>query len=75
MHGQIHVTGELGLFQFLGEEALALELGEGNVVDAVAPRLDDRRLGFYTEIVQASGDVPGLPESEITAAGADTARG
>ena len=36
VHGQVDAARELGVFELLGEEALALELGEGHVVDAVA---------------------------------------
>ena len=44
MHGEVDVAGQQRLLDLLGEQALAADLGERPVLDAVAGGLDDAHL-------------------------------
>jgi hypothetical protein len=71
VHHQVHLLLDESELEFLGEEALALHLVEGHVLDPVARRLDD----FDGDIALQAfadhrGDMVGLPQREIRATGA-----
>ena len=71
MHGEIDASGGEGFFDFFGEHALGADHGEGDVGDFVAGGVDDFDFDFVAAGAQERGDVVGLPEGELGAAGAD----
>ena len=71
VHGEIDAAFGEGLFDLLGEHALGADLGQGDVGDFVAGGLDDLEFDLVAACAQQRGDVVGLPEGELGAAGAD----
>ena len=74
MDGQIDAAGGEGFFDLFGENPLpplGADHGEGNVGDFVAGGVDDFDFNFVAARAQKRGDVVGLPECELGAAGAD----
>jgi len=69
--GEVDAAFEERVLDFLGEEALGADAGEGDVGDLVAGGLDDFEFGFYTELGEACGDPAGLPQGELRAAASD----
>ncbi len=69
--GEIDASGGEGFFDFLGEHALGADLGEGDVGDFVAGGVDDFDFDLVSAGAQEGGDVVGLPEGKLRAAGAD----
>src|ERR1019366_745418 len=57
------------------EHALGADFSEGNVGDFIAGGLDDLEFHGMALSAQQIGDVMGLPESELRAAGADAQAG
>ena len=72
MHGEIDAFGGQGLFDLLGEHALGANLGESDVGNFVARGVDDFDFNLMSAGAQESGDVVGLPKSELGAARADS---
>ena len=71
MHGEIDASGGEGFFDFFGEHALGADHGQGDVGDFVAGGVNDFDFDFVAAGAQQGGDVVGLPEGELGAAGAD----
>ena len=69
--GDVDLAGQQRVFEFLGEDALAAEGGQGPGLVQVALGLDDDDLGRHPRAGgQEVADVMGLPEGEVAAAGA-----
>ena len=75
VHGEVDTVFDQGFFDFLGEHALGADFRQRHVGDFIAGGLDD--LEFHGVALRAKqiGDVMGLPESELRAAGADAQAG
>src|SRR5579864_625480 len=71
MHCEIDASGAKRLFNFLCEHALGADLGQGDVGYFVAGSVDDFDFNFVATSAEKRGDVVGLPEGELGAAGAD----
>ena len=74
MNCEIDAASGERFFNFFGENpysALGADFGEGDVSDFVAGGLDDFDFDCVAARAKESGDVVGLPESELGAAGAD----
>jgi hypothetical protein len=71
MHCEIYLTRGERFFNFFSEHALSANLGQGDVGDLVSGGVDDLDFNFKTTRAQERGDVVGLPEGELGAAGAD----
>ena len=71
MHGEIDASSGEGFLDFFGEHSLGADLGQGDVGDFVAGGVDDFDLDFVAAGTEKGGDVVGLPEGELGAAGAD----
>ena len=69
--GEIDASGGEGFFNFFREHALGADHGEGYVGDFVAGGVNDFDFDFVATVAQERGDVVGLPEGELGAAGAD----
>ncbi len=61
MYGEVDGPAQQLVLDLLREEAFALQLVEGQVLHAVALRLDDPLLGAMTSRLQARFDMIGLP--------------
>ena len=73
--GEVDETGGEGFFDLLDEDAFAVEAGwddEAGLLHAVAGGADDLDFGGVAVGAKFCGDVVGLPECELRAAGADT---
>src|ERR1017187_9119527 len=75
VHSEINPVFDQGFLNFLGEHALGADFSEGNVGDFIAGGLDDLEFHGMALSAQQIGDVMGLPESELRAAGADAQAG
>jgi hypothetical protein len=75
--GQVDRPGEQRPLQLLGEQAVAADLRERLVGDAVALGLEDYQLdrAGVGDGAEPVGDMIGLPEGERAAAGAQADRG
>jgi hypothetical protein len=71
MHSKIDAPGGERFFDFFREHSLGANHREGYVGNLVAGGLDDFDLDFVTSRTQNRGNVIGLPERELGAAGAD----
>ena len=71
MHGEIDAPGGESFFNFFRKHAFGADLGQGDVGDLVASSVDDFDFHFVAAAAQQRGDVVGLPEGELRAAGAD----
>ena len=76
MDGEVDAAGGEGFFDFFGEDSFAesafrADHGEGDVGDFVSGGVDDFDFDFVAAGAQERGDVVGLPEGELGAAGAD----
>src|SRR5579864_8675768 len=71
MNGEVDTPRGKGFFDFFGEHALRTNLGQGNVGDLVAGGMNNFDFNFVATGTEKRGDVIGLPESELGAAGAD----
>ncbi len=76
MHGEVDASGGEGFFDFFGEDSFAesgfgADHGERDVGDFVAGGVDDFDFDFMAAGAQEVGDVVGLPQGELGAAGAD----
>ncbi len=71
MHGDVGAAFLHRHLQFLHEQALAADFGERAVLDAVALRAHRHELDRQLRMrcAQQGGDVLGLPERELAAAG------
>ena len=74
MHGEIDASGGEGFFNFLGEDsfaesALGADHGQGDIGNLVAGGVDDFNLDFVSARAQERGNVVGLPEGKLRAAG------
>ena len=69
--GEIDASSGEGFFNFFGEHALGADLRQRDVGDFVAGGVDDLDFDFVATVAQEGGDVVGLPEGELGAAGAD----
>jgi hypothetical protein len=76
VHGQVRPVLEHRDFEFLDEQALAADLGQGAIQDAVALRDHRHQLDLESRVgvAQACGDVLGLPEGQPAAPGRDAKR-
>src|ERR1700722_2266587 len=72
MHGQVDPAGSESFFDLLREHAFRADFGQGRVGDFVPSCLDNFDLNFITADAQKCGDVVGLPEGELGAAGTDS---
>ena len=61
-------------FDLLGEHALRADLGEGDLLQAIAGGFDDLDLYCVALRTRRAGDVVGLPECELRAAATDARR-
>src|SRR5579864_2035681 len=71
MNVEVDTPRGKGFFDFFGEHALRTNLGQGNVGDLVAGGMNNFNFDFVAARTEKRGDVVGLPESELGAAGAD----
>src|SRR5579864_4361778 len=71
MNGEVDTPRGKGLFNFFSEHAFGADLGQGNVGDLVAGGMNNFNFDFVAARTEKRGDVVGLPESELGAAGAD----
>src|ERR1700750_726451 len=71
VYSQVDSPGRQRLFDLLGEHALGADFGEGNVGDLVAGGVDDLDLDLVGARSAASGEVVGVREGKLGAAGAD----
>src|SRR5579863_5256836 len=76
MHGQVDAAGGEGFFDFFGENSFAesafrADHGERDVGDFVSGGVDDLDFDFVSAGTQEGGNVVGLPQGELGAAGAD----
>jgi hypothetical protein len=76
VHSQIDKSGSKSFFDLLCENsfaksALGADLSQRNVSDLVACSADDFDFDFVSLCAQERGNVIGLPESELRAAGSD----
>src|SRR5579864_333288 len=71
VHREIDAAGGECLFDFFGEHSLGADLGKSDVGDFVTGGMDDLNLDLVTAATEKRGDVVGLPEGELGAAGAD----
>ena len=73
MHGEVGASVEEGFLDFLDEETLAPDLGQGHVKNLVAAGFDDAELYFKARFQghKAVTDMPGLPEGKLASAGGD----
>ena len=71
MHGQVHASLGQGFFDLLGEHSFGTDLGEGDLLQAVAGGFDDFDFDRVALSAQQDGDVVGLPEGELRAAASD----
>jgi len=76
MHGNIDHAVQQGTLNLLGEHAVAADLSQGRVADAITGSLDLNQLhgARRGQGAQMIGDVVGLPQSQRAAARADTQR-
>src|SRR5579871_227489 len=58
-------------FDFLGEHALSPDFGEGNVCDFVSGCVDDLDFDLVPIFTEECGNMIGLPQCQLRAAGAD----
>jgi hypothetical protein len=80
MHGEIDEAGGEGFFDFFREysfakSALSADLGQRNIGDLVAGGMNNFNFDFMSARAEQRGDVVGLPESKLRAAGADAEPG
>ncbi len=72
VHHEVDRALQEGELELLGEEALALHLVEGDVLDLVAPGLDDLEPAAEAELtLDPRRHVAGLPQGEIGSTGAE----
>ena len=71
VHGEVDVAVEEGLFDFFGEEPLALHLVKADVLNLVSTRLKHHDLHGGAAGLQEVTHVVGLPQRKVAAAGAD----
>ena len=71
MHGEINSPGGQGFFNLFGEHPLGANHRERNISNLVAGSMDDFNLNFVPARAQQCGNMVGLPEGELRAAGAD----
>jgi hypothetical protein len=73
VHGQIGPTVQQGFLDFLDEQPLAADLGQGHVQDLVAGGLDQQQFHRRARVVglDAVLDVVRLPQGEPAAPGGD----
>ena len=74
VHREIDTVFDQRFFDFLGEHPLGADFGQRNVGDFIAGGLDDLQFHGVALRAQQIGDVVGLPERELRAAGADAQR-
>ncbi len=80
MHGEIDAAGGEGFFYLFGENsfaksALGAHLGQGDIGNLVAGGMNNFNFDFVAARAQQCGDVVGLPEGQLRAAGADAKAG
>jgi hypothetical protein len=76
VHGEIDAACGEGFFDFFGENSFAqaafgADHGEGDVGNFVAGGVDEFDFDFVAAGAQEGGDVVGLPEGKLRAAGTD----
>src|SRR5579863_10285647 len=71
VHGEIDAAGGEGFFNFFRKHAFGTDHGKGDVGDFVAGGVNDFNFDFVAAGAQQRGDVVGLPERQLRAAGAD----
>jgi hypothetical protein len=71
MDGEVDAAGGEGFFYFFREHALRTNFSQSDIGDFVAGGVDDFDFDLVAAGAQEGGDVVGLPEGELGAAGAD----
>jgi hypothetical protein len=71
VYGEIDLPRGEGFFDFLGKHSLGADLGQGDVGDFVTGGVNDFDFDLVSTGSQQSGDVVGLPEGQLRAAGTD----
>jgi hypothetical protein len=71
MNGKIHAPIRKSFLNLLGEHPLGTNLGEGDLLQAIACRLDDLYLDQMTLAAEKRSDVVCLPESQLRASAPD----
>jgi hypothetical protein len=75
MYGKIYLVVKEGIFDFFGKKSFAFKLVEAEVLNAVTLCNDDFEFSRAIDSFELPFDKMGLPQSKITASGADANMG